>query len=64
MLLSRKEQLRYLIIIGFDIRKCQFAPNTGSTWGYCGRVLDPATGLIHIWDGQHYDPVGLNKRSM
>jgi hypothetical protein len=53
-----------LIIIGFDIRKCQFAPNTGSTWGYCGRVLDPATGLIHIGDGQHYDPVGLNKRSM
>jgi hypothetical protein len=31
MPLSRKEQPRYLIIMGIDIRKCQFAPNTACT---------------------------------
>ncbi len=56
MPLLRKEQPRYLIIMGIDIRKCQFASNTAcSGWlGVCAiykhfprleRILLP--GRVH-----------------
>jgi len=52
MPLSRKEQPRYLIIMGIDIRKCQFAPNTACT-GENARHFAPDTFAAlsaGLWD--------------